>query len=540
VLLAPGAPTASAEPVEELQAILKNNALDAAARDQVAQGPLLHLAGVSDLYHALLLQEWRDLDPDEALAAVDQKNRGAVNRRFQEEVRKVLRQGDSVSRQAVLNLLAEMGPRVRAVGATRGLARDFTADLVGLLKQGDLGTREAAARTLGQINPDVETACPALKDLLGAKEASLRLAAAQSLCHLMHGLTALAMQSLQPTAVDVHLRELVKGVEIAVVVAGQGLSDEQPEVRYYSVATLGLAAGSLHKLVRGQRGDERKPGLDDFPRPSAEAPPDLLPALVTLKGQVPALTRALGDSDGEVRHLARGTLDEVIETQRGLLEGTGPYRLTSSPKNTLQEGIRATALALASGLNDADARARCAAVEVLEKLEGQAEPAAPMLVKALGDPDVFVRWAAARTLGKLSPAAADIAVPGLAHLLVDSDLDLRLVAATALERYGPLAKTAVPDLTQAVSSSDAELRMAAIKTLGAIGGTAVQPAIPALTTAVADSDARVRKSAAEMLGKLGPAARGALEALNKGMKDSNPDVKKAAGEALLKIMRPER
>src|SRR5262249_62046752 len=100
------------------------------------------------------------------------------------------------------------------------------------------------------------------------------------------------------------------------------------------------------------------------------------------------------------------------------------------------------------------------------------------LARALAAPVLFVRWAAARTLGKLRyTETADDVVPPLVKLVTcDEDLDVRLASATALERYGPAAGAAVPELARAVNAGDVELRVAVIRALQGIG-TAAAPAI---------------------------------------------------------------
>jgi HEAT repeat protein len=87
-------------------------------------------------------------------------------------------------------------------------------------------------------------------------------------------------------------------------------------------------------------------------------------------------------------------------------------------------------------------------------------------------------------------------------------------------------------------ATDAELRVAAMRAAGAVGGVESQVAIPALAERLSDTDIRVRLMAAQVLGKFGPAARDAVDALNQALQDSNADVQRAAGEALLKIKRP--
>jgi HEAT repeat protein len=276
---------------------------------------------------------------------------------------------------------------------------------------------------------------------------------------------------------------------------------------------------------------------------------ELLPLILALKNQGPALTSALGDSDSYVRLHARRALEDLTNPQMLLLQRANaarpsPFQTTkyskspSGGKDPLEEGLQETVLALTKGLRDKEAAARRAALDVLEALGHAASPAGPALIDSLADPDRFVRWAAARILGKISPAHAATAVPALALVLNDIDLDLSLAAATALERYGKAAKTAVPDLIRTLKSTDAVLRVAVIQALGAVGGPEAHAAIGELKNLVADPDARVRQAAAEVLGKFGPASAEAVKALNKALQDANPDVQKAAGEALLKILRP--
>jgi HEAT repeat protein len=128
-------------------------------------------------------------------------------------------------------------------------------------------------------------------------------------------------------------------------------------------------------------------------------------------------------------------------------------------------------------------------------------------------------------------------VPALVRLMGDPDMDLKLAAATALERYGPAAKRAVTDLIGTAVHGDAELRVASMRCLIAIGGSEANLAIPALRTALAASDPRVRAMAAEVLGKLGPSAKDAEPDLQKALHDNNAQVQKAAGDALLSILR---
>jgi HEAT repeat protein len=81
------------------------------------------------------------------------------------------------------------------------------------------------------------------------------------------------------------------------------------------------------------------------------------------------------------------------------------------------------------------------------------------------------------------------AIPVLLELLKDSDDQIRHKAATCLGWLGPKAKSAVPQLTEALS--DPEVKVAAAGALGQIGNDAIG-AKPALLRAAEDKDFLVR------------------------------------------------
>src|SRR5262249_3700834 len=118
------------------------------------------------------------------------------------------------------------------------------------------------------------------------------------------------------------------------------------------------------------------------------------------------------------------------------------------PEDPLLEALRAALPALAAGVSDPDPRVRLASLDALEPMISEGRPAAPALVKALDDKNRFVRWAAARTLGRIGPVPGVDAVTPLVRMLRDPDLDLARGAALALSRYGPAARAAVPALVQ--------------------------------------------------------------------------------------------
>jgi HEAT repeat protein len=364
----------------------------------------------------------------------------------------------------------------------------------------------------------------------------------------------------QPTAtggravgrLEADRREVVSAGRLIVPAAGEGLRDPDAEVRRRSAEAIQQVAAALLNQLPSPREAEEALDLETDRREAADLARRSLPPLIrALRDQTPALGRALADPDLEVRLLARRTLEDLGNARQRLLRlppaaeagsreepggpgpggngasnGDGAEQPAAPPgsaatEQLLLEGLRTALPALIRGLADPDAEARLGAIDALEVLGPSAAPAVPALLRALCDRNRFVRWATARTLGKIGPVEEQPdTVPALARMLQDQDLSLRLAAATALEQYGPAARAALPDLIRAMRASDGTMRIGAIRAIEAIG-TDAAGAIPSLTAALDDADPRVRQSAAEVLGR--------------HLDDTSPEVRRAASDALLDI-----
>src|SRR5262249_49635779 len=128
---------------------------------------------------------------------------------------------------------------------------------------------------------------------------------------------------------------------------------------------------------------------------------------------------------------------------------------------------------LLSNLDHPARRIRLTAVEVLESLGPDAyTESTPRLLERLADGDQIVRWASARTLGKIKRKPVQGEIEALARLVGDRDISVRIAAATTLEWFGEhypdQAAAAVPQLLGAVNVGDADVRIAVIRALGAI------------------------------------------------------------------------
>jgi HEAT repeat protein len=125
------------------------------------------------------------------------------------------------------------------------------------------------------------------------------------------------------------------------------------------------------------------------------------------------------------------------------------------------------------------------------------------LAAALADPDPGVRDAAAEAL---AGANAPGAVEALANCLADHDEDVRLAAAQTLKRYGCHACGALEALQAALRDEAERVRVAAAGALEALRATASEPDLLAL---LADGRREVRLAAMRALGEVGGASTGA-------------------------------
>lgn len=197
----------------------------------------------------------------------------------------------------------------------------------------------------------------------------------------------------------------------------------------------------------------------------------------------------------------------------------------------------------------------------------QDEKRVAVLIKALDDDKVSVRWNVIRELGRMGEAGRD-AMPALTALLEDrdgttalwarvalaritSDVDSHLphllealqtkrrvfpgMAAAALGELGAASAPALSALAAELKAPHADDRWSAAGALAAIGNGARQ-AVPALAEALEhDADEKVRWYAAYALSEIGSGSAPAALALLRAMDDGDEDVRGYAARALGRI-----
>jgi HEAT repeat protein len=406
----------------------------------------------------------------------------------------------------------------------------FIPELVQLIHDKDAQVRIAALQALGKVNPAPDLLEKELRPFFRSGiSAGERRAAADALLHLMR--EVIRKKTLTGLGTTASPEEIVALGQRVVPLARLGLADTDTEVRRSSAGAIDQAGLSLVNLFPplNQPVGSRDNGTVRMTQPLVQ--------VLARQGKSLAL-HLRNDGDATVRLLACQALANMAQARRRLL------RLQSATTDTLADGLEPALKVLSRGIDDPVYRVRLASLDILESLETKAAPAANALAGSLADQNKFVRWEAARILGKIGKTEPN-AVAGLARMLGDdSDLDLRKEAAETLAIYGPKGRRAAPALLAAMRSDDDDLLLRVMRALSSIGKNALgrdfPRAVDALVRALRDPDPRVRQVAAETLGGFGNAANRAAGALQRALKDENTDVRRAAGEALINIEQAEQ
>lgn len=184
-------------------------------------------------------------------------------------------------------------------------------------------------------------------------------------------------------------------------------------------------------------------------------------------------------------------------------------------------------------LNDADPRARVAAMRILEEAtidrhRGGRDstvigPIVSALRKSLHDPERNVRHQTFVTLGHLH---AKDALPDLIEALKDSDLDTRFEAAETITQIDLTVEQVVPVFAEALK--DDELRWDAVESLSSLPehveevSSSVKRIIPQLLPLLQDSEVNVRIAVAATLARFcGPENEEAVPTLTQALKKTD-------------------
>ena len=194
-------------------------------------------------------------------------------------------------------------------------------------------------------------------------------------------------------------------------------------------------------------------------------------------------------------------------------------------------------------LNDADSAVRAVAAKQLgESRRLPASDAAPWneiateLSERLGDPDIDVRFEAARALGRIR--TNDESSRGVLLSLFDDEGIQPLMTASIVTAIGERSDVDLallaPRYGKLLSHEQAEVRESVSATVAAWGQQAA-PLVEPLLIALDDEEPLVREHAALALGRAGVASETILAALQTASTDEDEVVAEAARESLRRL-----
>ncbi len=527
-------------------------------------------------------------------------------KRLQDRARDRLRDGREAEQIATLNLLGDtmnnsrrqdvsrfagvpgvMVPTVHDIVPTATELRKQIRELIPdmkrliLIRDGDVPIRVAAIRAFSNVENDGKHLIAVLKPLLTSPNTNneIRRAAAMGLANMLR-VNAGQMYSSRSAS-------YLEYVDRIAPVAALGLDDKDPEVRYGSLLACRQSADILQALVKDPQASAK--GRYFFEPTMKSVKRQVIPKIDSMvRDQVPSLRviacrilERLVLIDQQIRNLSekpRLDIEPKKANDRGVVlpnprvgqrqrlsgsEARLPSSASRSRSSTTAKAIRLVAFPLTdddlpqpntiqpgtptvktmiAALRDKDYRVRISAVDVLESVGEQAEPAIEALVERLRvDENKFVRWASARTLGRLAPRRPDLVVPALAGLLNDNeDLSVKFTAASALESYGPAAKGAVDRLARVINRGDKDYILAILRTIQSIGGSDGARALPnvewLLLLKEEPQPTSVRIECIQTFGHFGSLASAYRKLLREIMLD-DPDesVRNAASAAILSL-----
>jgi HEAT repeat protein len=388
-----------------------------------------------------------------------------------------------------------------------------------------------AVRSYGKSYPESpEAVTRVLGRLVASEDVRIRRAVADALRSLLQNAVPNS-----PTVANagpfIDMSKAVLPLAGRVVEDGDGVAQR---AALSAVQTTARVVIDLYTQDTGRIGEEPKPK----DRETRFAP--LRPVLQGLGELVPKLAAPLGSPEPPTRMAAARTVEVLAALRAVATTAPAGGKAAADP---LADGWPALRPAVTERMRDPNPDLRLAVTEALEALGG-AFDAKAMLREATTDRNLFVRWAAARALGKTAPPKAEAEtvaedVAALSRLLADADMDVRMAALNALARFGPAARSATPAVIAAARRGDVEPRVVALRTLAALQ-TEAGPTVPVLIRALGDPDVRLRRAAATGLVRFGSDARPALPELRRAVTSTDQELRLAAAEAILAIERPAR
>lgn len=436
-------------------------------------------------------------------------------------------QADSESQNMVSSDNAVRETAFQQMGSLSDADRkSMVAGLVKLLNDSDIDRRERALEAIGKIGPSATAAIPALRKALNDDLPYIRKLAAE------------ALATMGSAALPVYLEELKNENGELRAIAAASIGKLNPAECKSAIPALIRALSDTDSAVR-QRSETA------LERMGPDAVPPLLANLDAAGGETKlAMIRLLGSVDS--------TDPAALQKLIGYLNNDNKQTELTAIR-ALDRKSSAAVPALIEALKSDDVSVRIGVCEVLADLGRKGTKAVPALVTALKDPQADVRAQSAVALGKMGSEAALQAVPALEEAKKDSDPQVAMKAADALTNLiATIQKTKGPSLF--ANQNNAEVPAVVSKTpatakihapmkpkakphpaLAKVHAAKSRMTPATLMKQLESADEAKRAAAAQSLVQLGAKA---VPALIQGMDNANPIVRASAGLILGDITPP--
>jgi HEAT repeat protein len=439
-------------------------------------------------------------------------------------VRAALEGDNAEAQRAALSILADI-PFTLAVDARIPAA--LNAFLQKEIK--DPALLAQAIRAFGKTRPDPADISKQIGRYSRSEHLEVRQACAESV--------ASAIENSTPSGRSlINAKYFLDVARVSLPLLGTLMGDKDPRTQRSAVGGVQTATRVLNELYVHDAG----PSFDD-PQPMErdERIAQRTAVVNELKAVAPKFAAPLGSKDADTRVAAATALESIAILRRTLIAGPAEAGPKTDAFATVWPALSPT---LTERMHDENASVRLAVTQALESI-GDALEARALLREATRDSSAYVRWTAARALGrtpaKADPTAVAADVAALAAIANDKDVDVRTASLTALPRFGTAAASAGPEVLKAARVGDVEPRVTAIKALDAIKTDATST-VPVLIEALEDKDLRLRRAAASGLVRFGAAAKAALPQLRQALLSTDADLRIAASEAILSIEKGPR
>jgi HEAT repeat protein len=442
------------------------------------------------------------------------------------------------------------GPEFTYWIALGRLGKPAVVPTTDLLAHKNMLVRMLAVRTLGELGDVAKESAPAVGKLLTDPLANVALEAVVTLCRFgdrnpdIDGMMKAALASTNPgvaaAAVAAVPRMGDRGRPYLPEVVAK-LGSPMPDVRWAAAAVVGtMEPAEAAKQVPALA----KLAIDDEP---------------LIRSQVGQVLEKLGPAAAPAAAVGRALIVEMNDLVRedfvAALIAMGPEAKPAVP-----------GLLPLAGDNSISVMLRTKVIRAVAVADPRSSQVANALVHAAADPDISIRMAAARAMGKLNPLP-DEARTALVNLARDDrEARVRWAAVRGLADAGPRATAAKPELEAiatgklpginllarvavqaingdvrkaggavraALTDRNVNMRMAGAEALLMVGPAPTD--VPVLARLLREGDMRIRLSAATALGIIGEPAKEAVPRLTDLLADGEAEVRLAAAEALGRI-----